>query len=93
MHDLGMVEKIHPVLIGDYVADTEAYTDYFVDGGHPAPLPTVCVRAVEEKLRSHMESQVRALSIPHYYCITSRARAELTPCFDIPTHDAIHPHS
>jgi len=60
LHELGLVEKIFPVFIGDVDPSTGAYSHYFNSRCHPNYLPNVAVDAVEEKLRHHMESQVRA---------------------------------
>ena len=61
LHELGMIEKMFPIFIGDVDFTTDEYTNYFGSGCHPK-LPNVSVAAVEEKLRHHMESQ--ALGTP-----------------------------
>ena len=61
LQGLGLIEKVFPVFIGDVNATTGEYGNYFGGGCHPS-LPAVSVRAVEEKLHHHMESQ--ALGTP-----------------------------
>ncbi len=61
LQGLGLIEKVFPVFIGDADAATGEYGNYFGGGCHPK-LPDVCVKAVEEKLHHHMESQ--ALGTP-----------------------------
>ena len=61
LQGLGLIEKIFPVLIGNLDATTSEYSEYFKSGCHPL-LCEVTVKSVEEKLRSHMESQ--ALGTP-----------------------------
>ena len=61
LQGLGLIEKVFPIFIGNMDAMTGEYGNYFGGGCHP-PLPAVSVRAVEEKLHHHMESQ--ALGTP-----------------------------
>ena len=61
LHELGMIEKMFPIFIGDVDFTTDEYQDYFGSGCHPK-LPDVSVAAVEDKLRHHMENQ--ALGTP-----------------------------
>ena len=61
LQELGLIEKIFPVFIGNLDATTSEYSHYFGSGCHPS-LPEVTVKSVEEKLRHHMESQ--ALGTP-----------------------------
>ena len=62
LRQLGLIEKIFPVFIGDMDAATSEYTHYFSSGCHPSPLPDTSVTSVEDKLRFHMENQ--ALGTP-----------------------------
>ena len=61
LQELGMIEKVFPIFIGDLDFTTDEYSDYFGSGCHPK-LPDVSIVAVEEKLRHHMENQ--ALGTP-----------------------------
>ena len=61
LQELGLIEKLFPVFIGDLDKEREEYSQYFGSGCHPS-LPEVSVKSVEEKLRHHMESQ--ALGTP-----------------------------
>ena len=61
LQGLGLIEKIFPVFIGNLDATTSEYSHYFGSGCHPS-LSEITVKAVEEKLRYHMESQ--ALGTP-----------------------------
>ena len=61
LQGLGLIEKVFPVFVGNIDPSTGEYGNYFGGGCHP-PLPDVTVRAVEEKLSHHMESQ--ALGTP-----------------------------
>ena len=62
LRQLGLIEKIFPVFIGDMDPTTSEYTHYFSSGCHPSSLPTFSVISIEEKLRYHMENQ--ALGTP-----------------------------
>jgi hypothetical protein len=59
LQGLGLIEKIFPVFIGDKDGTSGQYSNYFGAGCHPR-LPDIAVAAVEDKLRHHMETQVRA---------------------------------
>ena len=61
LHGLGLIEKIFPVMIGDYDPTSGEYSDYLQSGCHP-PLREVVVRSVEVKLCAHLDSQ--ALGTP-----------------------------
>jgi len=62
LQELGLIEKVFPVFIGDCDAASRRYSHYFRSGCHPAALPDVAVAAVEEKLVHHLEAQ--ALGTP-----------------------------
>jgi hypothetical protein len=62
LKELGFVEAILPILIGD--CDSQGvYTDFFASGCCPRDLPDVPVTAVEQELVFHMESQSLGLPI------------------------------
>ena len=61
LQELGLIEKIFPMFIGNLDASTSEYSHYFGSGCHPS-LPDTAIKSVEEKLRHHMESQ--ALGTP-----------------------------
>ena len=53
---LGLIEKVYPILIGDIKEETGIYENYF--GCRASPnCPDVCVNAVETELIAYMESQ------------------------------------
>ena len=57
LQELGFIEKIFPVFIGNYDSNTDTYGNYFSGGCHPSSVPDISVYSLEEKLRSHMEYQ------------------------------------
>jgi hypothetical protein len=58
---LGLIEKIFPLMIGDFNSSTQKYSHFFASGCSPNA-PDVVVRSVESDLRFHMERQ--ALGTP-----------------------------
>ena len=60
---VGYIQKIFPVMVGDYDAELESYKNFFASGGVPAENHTT-VKSVEEKLRHHMDAQ--ALGTPMF---------------------------
>ena len=62
LHGLGLIEKVFPVMIGDYDASQGVYGDYLQGGCHPRLIHEVVVRSVEAKLCHHLDSQ--ALGTP-----------------------------
>ena len=58
---LGLISKIFPMFIGEVLethstSESVQYTDFFASNGMPA-LPDIAVKAVEEDLCHHLESQ------------------------------------
>ena len=55
LRELGFIEKICPVMIGDYDTSSECYSNFFASGGKPNA-PSLSVTSVEAKLRCFMET-------------------------------------
>ena len=89
LRQLGLIEKIFPVFIGDVDATTSEYSHYFSSGCHPSPLPTTSVTSIEEKLRFHMENQ--ALGTPFEPNRTVASVVEvITACQGLYVHWCTH---
>lgn len=52
--DLGLIDRLYPVLIGDFNPATQSFSAYFEGGCHPV-CPAVSVGAVEVELVHHFE--------------------------------------
>jgi len=57
LFDRGLLERVFPVMIGDFDASTDTYGNYFRQGCHPSPSPDIIVRSLESKLLEHLEGQ------------------------------------
>jgi len=57
LREMGMIEKIFPVMIGDLNAAADAYTHYFASGCHPGNASREVVASVEAALRVHLDNQ------------------------------------
>ena len=59
LRERGMIERIYPIMIGDYVDSTQSYTNYFASGCHPdlATLSDVVVGSVEAELLVHLDKE------------------------------------
>ena len=55
MFELGLVEKVIPILIGDYDYITNKFNDYFVSNSHPFAIPKLCPKSVEIEYKYYME--------------------------------------
>lgn len=73
LRSLQFIERIFPVLIGDYDSNTDSYSDFFKTGCFPR-CPDVSVKAVLSDVRTHMSSQ--ALGSPLFPDITVKALME-----------------
>lgn len=65
LQDFGLIRKIFPLFIGDYIAEIDSYNNYFKGQCEPPPVMNesdVVVKSVEEKIRHHLECQ--ALGVP-----------------------------
>lgn len=56
MLGFGLIERIFPVLIGDYDTTTATYCNYFRSGCHPL-LPDISVKSVENKLVQYLDTE------------------------------------
>lgn len=54
LRDLGLIDRLYPVLIGDLNPATQSFSAYFEGGCHPV-CPAVSVSAVEVELVHHFE--------------------------------------
>lgn len=53
-HQRELVERIYPVMIGDFNSDYQTYGKYFVDGCHPRLEGNVTVHSVETQVEYHL---------------------------------------
>lgn len=57
LFDMGMLNGIYPLLIGDKDPTTSEYSDYFKSGCNPTFSTNVVVDSIEGKLREHLERE------------------------------------
>ena len=55
--DMGLIEAVYPIYIGDFDSSKGEYLDYWASGCHPANIPEIAVKLVEEKLREHLDRE------------------------------------
>ena len=75
---LGLIERIFPLMIGDFDETSKKYGSFFGGGCFPKA-PNVTVASVEEKLRHHMEAQSLGCPVEHEKAVSAVLK-EIVDC-------------